>query len=111
MGDVEDNTLKEELKTCKHFFVDSEMEHGRHRAYNFATDTLDKKNLLEMLDVVFDCLNCPAELILAFGFVLRSEENGSCRYYYAHKNDTLLERSKFVTSTEEKTCKNYECTK
>ena len=31
MGDADDNSLKEELETCKHFLVDSEMENGRHR--------------------------------------------------------------------------------
>ena len=30
MGDVDDNSLKEELESCKHLLVDSEMEIGRH---------------------------------------------------------------------------------
>ena len=53
MGDVYDNSLKEELETCKHFLVDSEMENGRHRAFNFARDTLDPKFFFEILDDVF----------------------------------------------------------
>ena len=43
MGDVDDNSLKEELETSKHFLVDSEMGNRRHRVYNFAMDTLDPK--------------------------------------------------------------------
>ena len=36
MGDTDDNSLKEEKETCKHFLVNSQMENGRHRVSNFA---------------------------------------------------------------------------
>ena len=85
MGDVVDNSLKEELGTWKHILVDSEMENGRHRVYNFVVDTLDAKYLLEKLDNVFDTLKCAAEVIVAFGLVLEKVEYRSCRYYYAHE--------------------------
>ena len=49
MGDIDDNSLKEKLETCKHFSVDSEIENGRHRVYNVAIDTLYPKYLLEKL--------------------------------------------------------------
>ena len=61
------------------------MENKRRRVYNFAIDTLDSKNLLEEIDVVFDSLKCAAKLNVVFGFVLKNVEDGSCRYYYAHK--------------------------
>ena len=93
MGDVDDNSLKEELKTCKQFLVDSEMENGRHRVYNFAMDTLDPKYLLENLDIVFASLKCADRLNIAFEFVLKDVEVASCRQYYARKNNKLLERS------------------
>ena len=79
MGDVDDSSLKEELETCKPFLVDSEMENGRHRIYNFAMDNLDRKYLLEKLIVVFDSLKCAAELNVAFGFVLKNLKDGSSR--------------------------------
>ena len=47
VGVVDENSLKEELKTCKHFLVVSEMEIGRHRVYNFAMDFLDPKYLFK----------------------------------------------------------------
>ena len=62
------------------FLNDSEMETGRHRISNFAIDTLDPKNLIEKLDVVFDSLKCAAKLNVAFNFVLRNVEDKSCRY-------------------------------
>ena len=103
MGDVDDNSLKEELETCKHFMVDSEMNNGRRRVYNFAKPTVDPKYLLEKLDIVFDSLKCAAMLNVAFGFVLQNVEDGSCRYYYAHEINTLLERCKLVATTEDLT--------
>ena len=45
MEDVDENSLKEKLETCKHFLVDSEIENGRHQVYNIAMDTLDPKFL------------------------------------------------------------------
>ena len=78
MGNVDDNSLKEELDACKHFLVDSEKESGRHRFYNFALDTLDPKYLLEKLEVVFENLKCAAKLNGAFGFVPKKKP-GSCR--------------------------------
>ena len=47
MWDVDDKSLKEEIETCKHFLVNSEMENGRHRVYNFSGEILDPKFLLE----------------------------------------------------------------
>ena len=100
MEDVFDYHLKEEMETCKHFSVDSDMENGRHRVYNFAMDTLDPKQLLEKLHVFFDSLKCQATFNVALGFVPKNVEDESCRSYYAHENKTPLERSKLVAATE-----------
>ena len=62
MGDVDDNSLKEELEMCKQFLVDSDVKNGRHRLYSFAMDTLDPENLFEKLDIAFDTLKCAAKL-------------------------------------------------
>ena len=37
VGDVDDQSLREELEPCKHFLTDTEMENGRHRVFSFAT--------------------------------------------------------------------------
>ena len=79
MVDVDENSLREELEKGKHFLVENQMKNGRHRAYNFAMDTLDPKYLLEKLDVVSDRLKCAAELNLAFGLLLKNVEEGFCR--------------------------------
>ena len=79
------------------------MENGKHWVYNLPMDTVDPKYLLEKLNIVFGSLISAVELKIAFGFVLKNVEDGTCRYEYAHKNITLMERSKLVTSTEELT--------
>ena len=90
VGEVDDETLKEELETCRHFVVDSEVENGGHRVSNVAMDTLDEHILNQKLDIVFEKLKCAAKLNVAFGFVLQSVEVAICRYYSAHKSKTLM---------------------
>ena len=96
-GTIDDKSLGKELKTCKHFFVDSEVENARHKYRSFATETLDPKPLLEKLDAVCQCAGI---LIVAFGLVLRNVKYWSFRWYYA-RNKTLLERSKLVATMED----------
>ena len=37
VGDVDDQSLREQLEYCKHFLTDTEMENGIHRVLNFPT--------------------------------------------------------------------------
>ena len=41
VGDVDDQSLREELESCKQFLTDTEMENGRHRVFNFAMSSFD----------------------------------------------------------------------
>ena len=66
-------------------------------------DTLEPKELLEILGVVFDSLKCAAKLNVAFGFVLKDLKDGSCRFYCPRQKITCLERSKNVATTKELT--------
>ena len=66
----DDADLKEELQACQHFLVDSELEKGRHRVFNFAMSTFDNSLINKKLDLVFNGLKCAAKVNLAFGFVL-----------------------------------------
>ena len=96
MGDVDDQSLREKLEPCKHFLTDTEMEIGRHRVFNFAKSSFDKSLLNDKLDYVFKELKCAEGFFLAFRFVLKIFEDGMCRYFYAHENNTFRERSNFV---------------
>ena len=100
MGDVDDNSLKEELTTCRHFLVESEMNNGGQRVYNFAIDSLDVYYLLEKAYYGFYSLKCAAILNIAFNRVLKNVKGESCTYYYAPERNRLLERSKHVATTE-----------
>ena len=97
----DDADLKEELQACQHFLLDSEVEKGRHRVFNFAMSTFDNSLNNKKLDLVFNGLKCAAKVNLAFGFVLKNVEDGSCRYFYAHENNTLMERSKLVCTPDD----------
>ena len=96
VGDVSDQSLREELESCKHFLTDTEMENGRHRVFNFAMPSFGMSFFNDKLDYVFKELNCAAKVNLAFGFVVKNFEDGMCRYFYAHENNTILEKSKLV---------------
>ena len=97
----DDADLKEELQACQHFLVDSELEKGRHRVFNFAMSTFDNSLIIKKLDLDFKGLECAAKVNLAFGFILKNVEDGSCRYFYAHENNTLMERSKLVCTPDD----------
>ena len=60
----------------------------------------DNSLINKKLDLVFNGLKYAAKVNLAFGFVLKNVEDGSCRYFYAHENNTLMERSKLVCTPD-----------
>ena len=57
MGDVDYNSLKEELGTCKYFLVDSGVENGR-QSLQLCQGYSGPEISVEKLDVVFDSLKC-----------------------------------------------------
>ena len=102
VGDVDDQSLREELESCKHFLTDTELVNGRHRVFNFAMSSFDISLLNDKLDYVLKELKCAAKINIAFGFVLKNNEDGICRYFYAHKNNTIMEKSKLVCTPDDK---------
>ena len=101
VGDVGDQSSREELHSCKHFLVDSEIQKGRHSVFNFAVNNLTAQVIEEKLDRVLDKLKCVAKLNLALGLILKNIEDGKFRYFYAHENNTLLEQSELVSNKDE----------
>ena len=98
MGDYDDQALRLELTACQHFLVDSEFVRGRQHVFNFASTNVTPKFLQENIQQVFESLHCAAKVNLALGFVLRNVEDGSYRYFYAHENSLLLERSLLIAN-------------
>ena len=101
VGDVEDHRLREELRSCPHFLVDLEFERARHKVFNYAVETLNETIVNKKLDHFFNNLECAAKMNLAFGFFLKNIEDGGRRYFYAHENNTLLDRSKHVCTLDD----------
>ena len=76
VGDVDDQSLGEELQSCRHFLVDSEIQKGRHSLFKFAVNNLTAQVIEEKLDRVLDKLKCVAKLKLALSFILKNIEDG-----------------------------------
>ena len=100
VGDVEDQRLKEELRSCQQILMDSELERARHKVLNYAVETFNETIVKEKLDHFFNKLECAAKVNLAFDFILKNIEDGGFRCFYAHENNTLLHRSKPVCTHE-----------
>ena len=49
----DDTDIKEEFQACQHFLVESELEKGRHRVFNFAMSFFDSSLINKKLDLVF----------------------------------------------------------
>ena len=101
LEDIDDAELKEELSSCNYFVVDSELEKGRHCVFSFAMSSSNNSYLNKKLVLTFNQLKCAAKLNLAFGFVLKVIDDGTCRYIYAHENNTAVERSKLVCTQDD----------
>ena len=70
VGDVEDHSLREELRSCQRFLVGSELERARHKVVNYVVETLNETIVNEKLDHFFNNLKYAAKVNLAFGFIL-----------------------------------------
>ena len=92
VGDVADHSLREELRSCQHFLVDSKLGRARHKVFNYAVEALNE---------TVNNLKCAAKVNLAFGFILKNIEDGGFRYFYAHENNTLLDRSKLACTHDD----------
>ena len=101
INDVDDANLKEELRSFQHFLVNSELERSRHKVFNYAIDNLNAKSVDEKFDQFFYKLKGAAKVNLAFGLEMKNIEEGGFRYFYAHENNTLLDRSKLVCTHDD----------
>ena len=74
VGDVENHTLREELRSCQYLLVDSELERERHEVFNYAVETLNETIVNKELDHFFNNLKCAAKINLAIGFILKKKK-------------------------------------
>ena len=76
---VENHRLREELRSCQRFLVDSELEKARETVFNYAIENLNAENVDGKLNRFFNILKCAAKLNPAFRFILRNLEDGGFR--------------------------------
>ena len=77
----DDKSFEEELQSCRHLLVDSDIQKGRHSLFNFFVNKLTVKVIEEQLDRLLDKLKCPGKLNLALGFILKNIEDRKFRYF------------------------------
>ena len=99
--DVDDQSLRGELQSCRHFLVDSEIQKGRHSEFKFVGNNLTAQVIEAKLDRVLDKLKCVAKPNWALGFILKNTEDGKFGYFYAHENNALLKQSEFVSRKDD----------
>ena len=77
--DVDDQNLRGELESCKHFLTATEKENEIQRVFKFAISNFEPLLLNDKLDYVFKELKCVAKFMFALGFVLKNIENNCNR--------------------------------
>ena len=98
VGKFDYDSLKEGLQPCKHFLLDSETRNGGQRVFSFARDKLEAHTLSRKLNIVYEKLTCALMLNVAFVFVLKNLEDGTCQNCYAHENSILMAQSMIVST-------------
>ena len=101
VADVEDHSLREELRFCQHFLVESKIERVGHKVFNYAVETLNETIVNEQFDHFVNNLKYAAKVNLAFGFILKNIKDGGFRYFYADEDNTLLDRSELVCTHDD----------
>ena len=65
-GGEDGEKLKKELTACQHFLVDTKIENGRHKVFNFQMSKLDTKIINEQLEAVFNKIKSTLLWVLFF---------------------------------------------
>ena len=98
---IDDAEVNEKPNSCNHFLIESELEKGKHCAFSFATSSYSNSVLNQIMDQVFSQLKCAAKVNLVSDFVLKNIADGTCRYIYAHKNKTVMDKSKLLCTEDD----------
>ena len=61
---------------------------------------LDTRTINEKLEQVLNKLDAAAKINIALDFVLQHIETGKSRYFYAHENITLFEKSHLLCTKQ-----------
>ena len=93
--------LREELLSSKQILLYCELEKALHKVFNYSVGNLNETLVNGKFDQFFNNLNHGARVNLAFRFILKSIEAKKFGFFYAHENNTLLDRSKLVCTKDD----------
>ena len=92
--------------SCVHVNISSEilkdpiLERTSNKIFNYAVEKFSAIIVDSKLHHFFNSLKCAGKRTLIFGFILRNIDTGGFRYFYAHKNNTMLDRSKLISTKD-----------
>ena len=89
------------MRSGQHFLVDSELEKTRHKTFSNAMQNIKTTIINGTEGKFFNNIKRAIRLNQAFGFILKEIEDERFRYFYAHENDTQLERSNLLCTKED----------
>ena len=72
MNEEDDTNLKEEVRSCQHFLVISELEGVGHKVSNYVVENFYTSKRVKKLDHFFNNLNCAVKVNLAVGFFIKN---------------------------------------
>ena len=92
INEVDGTNLEEELHYFQYFLSESELERARHKVLNYAIENFNAKIMNEKIDHFLNNSKFAAKGNRGFeGF----------RWFFAHENKILLDRSKFVCNKDD----------
>ena len=99
MEDIDDAELTEELNFCNHFLVGFKLQKEKHCVFNFAMSSFNNSFQREL-----GSCDQPTEMCgrsqPCFRICSKNIEDGTCRYFYAHENYTVMEKSNIVSTQQ-----------
>ena len=103
MNEVDDTVLKLQLRSCQDFFVESQLELTRHKVFNYVKEYLNGTIVGQKFNHFINISKYPAKVNLIFGFNFWKLNDEKFGQFYEHRNKTLLERAKLVSSKDDLT--------
>ena len=100
VGVVEEHRLREELRSCQNFLVDSTLGRARHKLFNYALESLNETIVNEKLHHFFNNLKSAAKVNRAFGFIFKKKKTeGSDIFTHTETKPCWIDPNLYVPMT------------
>ena len=101
VGHVGDHRLREVLRFCQHFLGGFRTWKSETQRIQIRSGNPQRNNRERETWSFFQQFEMCSRSESGFGFILKNIEDGGFRYFYAHENNTLLDRPKLVCTRDD----------